>query len=395
MKAVFAKYRKQLLFAAFLILSVVLILTINWSSINTFTFVNNYSLHYVRARVLSVDAEDLEEDSLEEGRYVGTQELTLEILTGDTKGEVITMTNNLSRTVNVYAQEGDVILICADTPDNAEPYYYIYNYNRGPAMLLILLIFAAVVILIGRKRGFLALAGLSFTVFFIILFMVQAIFHGLPALPVTVLTIICTCIATLLLLTGFTKRTIVGIAGTLIGVLIAGLFYQVFCAMLHLSGFNADSAESLLLILQGTGLELKPLLLICVLIAALGAVMDVAVSVSSSLNEIASLNPGITGKQLFASGMNIGRDMIGTMTNTLIMAYTGTALPTMLLLLGYGYEFDQLISSDYLAIEISSGIASTLGVVMTVPIASAVSVLVFVREDEKAVRKPRNARSGI
>ncbi len=371
-------HRKQLILAVILLLTVAGILAVKWNEINQFSFSNNYSLHYVKARVLSVDEENLTEDELEAGRYIGTQELTLRILTGDSKGEVITMTNYMSRTINVRCHEGQTILICADIPDNAEPYYTIYNYDRSPAVLAILLIFAAAVLLIGRKQGLLSILGLTYTVFFIILFLVQAVFHGFSAVGTTAVTILCTCLASLLLLTGFTKKTVVGVLGTLLGVLISGVAFLAFSQMLHLSGYNSESAESLLLIVQTTGLELKPLLAVCVLITALGAVMDVAVSVSSALYEIVSLNPDITRRALIASGMNIGRDMIGTMTNTLILAYTGTALPTMLLLLGYGYQFNQLISSDYLAIELSSGIASTIGVVMTVPLASVIAALVFV-----------------
>ncbi|MCD8145644.1 MAG: YibE/F family protein [Oscillospiraceae bacterium] len=371
-------HRKQLILAVILLLTVAGTLAVKWNEINQFSFSNNYSLHYVKARVLSVDEENLTEDELEAGRYIGTQELTLRILTGDSKGEVITMTNYMSRTINVRCREGQTILICADIPDNAEPYYTIYNYDRSPAVLAILLIFAAAVLLIGRKQGLLSILGLTYTVFFIILFLVQAVFHGFSAVGTTAVTILCTCLASLLLLTGFTRKTVVGVLGTLLGVLISGVAFLAFSQMLHLSGYNSESAESLLLIVQTTGLELKPLLAVCVLITALGAVMDVAVSVSSALYEIVSLNPDITRRALIASGMNIGRDMIGTMTNTLILAYTGTALPTMLLLLGYGYQFNQLISSDYLAIELSSGIASTIGVVMTVPLASVIAALVFV-----------------
>lgn len=153
--------------------------------------------------------------------------------------------------------------------------------------------------------------------------------------------------------------------------------------MLHISGYNLDSAESLLMITQTTGMELRPMLMASVLIAALGAVMDVGMSVAASLEEIHTLNPALNARALMGSGMRIGRDMIGTMTNTLILAYTGTALTTMILLLAYGYDMGHLLSSDYLAMELAQGIASTGGVVPTVPVASAISALVYTKREKK------------
>ena len=126
------------------------------------------------------------------------------------------------------------------------------------------------------------------------------------------------------------------------------------------------------------------MLMASVLIAALGAVMDVGMSVAASLEEIHTLNPALNARALMGSGTRIGRDMIGTMTNTLILAYTGTALTTMILLLAYGYDMGHLLSSDYLAMELAQGIASTGGVVLTVPVASVISALVYTREKKKA-----------
>ena len=117
---------------------------------------------------------------------------------------------------------------------------------------------------------------------------------------------------------------------------------------------------------------------------ALCAVRDVGRSVAASVGEIHTLKPALKARARMGSGMRIGRDMIGTMTNTLILAYTGTALTTMILLLAYGYDMGHLLSSDYLALELAQGIASTGGVVLTVPVASVISALVSTREKNKA-----------
>ena len=182
---------------------------------------------------------------------------------------------------------------------------------------------------------------------------------------------------------GIGRKTFAAAAATLLGTALSGVLFWIFSGVLHISGYNLDSAESLLMITQTTGMELRPMLMASVLIAALGAVMDVGMSVAASLEEIHTLNPALNARALMGSGMRIGRDMIGTMTNTLILAYTGTALTTMILLLAYGYDMGHLLSSDYLAMELAQGIASTGGVVLTVPVASAISALVYTKREKK------------
>ena len=143
-------------------------------------------------------------------------------------------------------------------------------------------------------------------------------------------------------------------------------------AILHITGCNLDAAEDLVLIAQATGLRLGDVLLSGVMVSALGAVMDVAVSMGASLGEISGLNPEMGRTELFRSGMNIGRDMIGTMTNTLILAFAGSSQATLMVLISYGVQYNQLMSSNFLTLEAAQGIAGSMAVVLTVPISAAV-----------------------
>lgn len=136
-----------------------------------------------------------------------------------------------------------------------------------------------------------------------------------------------------------------------------------------------EETESLILITQATGMRLNGILFAGIMVAALGAVMDVAVSLGAALYEIQILNPKISGRELFQSGMNIGRDMIGTMTNTLILAFSGGSLSTLLVFISYGIQFKQLISSDFFAVEVVQGIAGSSAVILTVPITAMVCAI--------------------
>ena len=164
---------------------------------------------------------------------------------------------------------------------------------------------------------------------------------------------------------------------TLAGVALAGGVFYLFSTLLHLSGMNDTNGEGLVLVAGQTGLELHWLLLVAVLISSLGAVMDVALSLASSLHELREADGKMSGLQLFAAGMRIGRDMIGTMSNTLILAFAGEAVTTLLLLMAYGWHSSQLFASDYAAIQVAQGVASTLGVVLGVPITSGICAALY------------------
>ena len=133
---------------------------------------------------------------------------------------------------------------------------------------------------------------------------------------------------------------------------------------------------------EETGLQIKDVLFAGVVISSLGAIMDVGMSVVSSLYEIYHHNPTLTAKDIFRSGIEIGKDMIGTMTNTLILAFTGSAFITLLVFLSYQVQFNQLINSNYLSIEIAQGLCGTFGIVLTIPAASAISAFMLTRKQK-------------
>ena len=164
---------------------------------------------------------------------------------------------------------------------------------------------------------------------------------------------------------------------SLLTVIISGVIFYLISNLLNISGFNLDEAESLILIAQNTGLKIRDILFSGILISSLGAVMDVAMSIASSIYEINELNRDLDMKTIFNSGINIGRDMIGTMSNTLILAFAGTSLSTMLALYSYNTQFNQLMSSDFIAIEFAQSISGSIGIILAVPITSVISAYVY------------------
>ena len=353
----------------------------DWDALGRYKGDNISSLHYVRGRVVEVLRDDTKPDQLDPARSMGTQELRILLLEGANKGTEVTIANYLTRTQNVRLRQGETAIICEDLPDSADAYYTVYNYDRAPVLVLILAVFAAAVVAIGGWKGVRTLLGLGFTGAMIAWLILPGIYHGLPSLPLTVAALAVCTLVSLLLLNPPSPKTWAAMLSTLAGVALAGGVFYLFSTLLHLSGMNDTNGEGLVLVAGQTGLELHWLLLVAVLISSLGAVMDVALSLASSLQsslwEIQQTDPAVKPLQLLRSGFNIGRDMIGTMSNTLILAFAGEAVTTLLLLMAYGWHSSQLFASDYAAIQVAQGVASTLGVVLGVPITSGICAALY------------------
>ena len=326
------------------------------------------SVHYLRGEVTKLVDQDLTLSGADGEYFTGTQvaEVTL------ASGETVEIVNYVTVQHNVVLREGGRVIVCADTPEGAEPYYTIYNYDRAGGILLCAGLFLLLVLAVGRKKGLMSGIALLFTLAAVVCFMLPSLYEGQSATLTALLTVVASTAVTCFCIGGLTRKTALNILSSSLGCLSAGLLFLLFAHILSVTGTTADEADSLSLIAGVTGLRLHGVLLCSVLVSALGAVMDVAVSLGAALSEIKDLNPSITAKELFRSGMNIGRDMIGTMTNTLILAFAGSSLATLLLFVSYGVQLHQLLSSDFLALEIAKGLAGSAAVVLTVPIGAAV-----------------------
>ena len=330
------------------------------------------TLNYVRGTVSEITDQNITYSG-KDGEYItGVQHIKVKINEGELKGQTVDIKNYITVQHNVVVNEGRRVIVCADTPENAEPYFTLYNYDRSASVWVLAIIFILLVVIIGERKGFMSCIGLGFTLCMVICFLLPTLYNGGNGALVSIVTIILSIIVSCFCIGGLSKKTLLNIISTIIGTISAGLIYKLFSFILVISGASMDESEALSLISQTTGLKLKGILFAGVMISALGAIMDVAVSIGASLCEIRELNPDISSKELFKSGMNIGRDMIGTMTNTLIFAFAGGSIAMLILLISYGVQYNQLISSNYIALEVAKGLASTAAVVLTVPISALV-----------------------
>lgn len=341
---------------------------------------------YAPAKVTAVLSDNAQEDfENAEGRRVGDQELEIRILSGDHKDEIMTVTNYMSALFNVDVQQGDRIIVRIMTDENGSYYASVFNYDRGIVLGGFLLVFFILLAALGGKKGLGALAGLLLTLGCIWFILIPCLLRGVPAIPVTIAVSAVSAAAGLIFLNGYSKKTFCAVCGCVGGVLVSGIAAAVVGILSPMNGFNMQEAENLILYGADEGLKVSGLLVCGVLISALGAVMDVALGIASSVWEMKEQNPDASVGGLFRSGMQIGKDAMGTMANTLILAFAGSSLNMLILVQTYDIPFLQLINTDSIALEVVQSVAGSIGILLTVPLVAFISARLMARGKKQRV----------
>lgn len=338
-------------------------------------------VEYETARVLEILEDNTVKDETIEGRRRGSQLLELELLTGRYEGDVVQCKNYFSAMYSVDVKPGQTVSVRIDTSDVNTYSVSVYNYDRIPLIIGIALVFALALILIGGWQGARALLGLIFTFICIMYLLLPMSLRGWPTVPLTVAIVGVTSTVGFYLLGGWQPKTVGAILGCLCGVAAAALLGSLAIELLHVSAYQMDEAEGLLLARNDTGLQMKGLLLSGILIAAEGAVMDTSMSVASAMAELKDKRPDIGKKELFLSGMRIGRDTTGTMANTLVLAFAGSSLNMMVLIYSYHVSFNQLMNTDFVAVELVRAVAGSMGIILTVPCVAAICAWLLTRRE--------------
>ena len=341
---------------------------------------------YAPAKVTAVLSDNAQEDfENAEGRRVGDQELEIQILSGDHKDEIMTVTNYMSALFNVDVQQGDRIIVRIMTDENGSYYASVFNYDRGIVLGGFLFVFFILLAALGGKKGLGALAGLLLTLGCIWFILIPCLLRGVPAIPVTIAVSAVSAAAGLIFLNGYSKKTFCAVCGCVGGVLVSGIAAAVVGILSPMNGFNMQEAENLILYGADEGLKVSGLLVCGVLISALGAVMDVALGIASSVWEMKEQNPDASVGSLFRSGMQIGKDAMGTMANTLILAFAGSSLNMLILVQTYDIPFLQLINTDSIALEVVQSVAGSIGILLTVPLVAFISARLMARGKKQRV----------
>ncbi len=309
-----------------------------------------------------------------EGAYAGSQDLRVVIGSGRYKGEETTAYNYFGPLSGVPVRVGDSVMLTIKTHIEGDYYATVYEFNRIPVLAACILVFFAVIVAVGGLTGLKSLAGLVFTIFCLFTVLVPLLLKGAPTVLTTFVVCAYIALVSFTILGGVHRKTVSAFLGTVSGAFLAMVFGMGVQYYARINGLRMGDAEPLLeMKYVGLQVGLKGLLTASIIISALGAVMDVAMSISSALEEVHAANPSLSQRELFRSGMNIGHDMVGTMTNTLILAFLGSEFSLMLFLYARSLTFHHLFSTAFVSLETISGISASIGMVLAIPLTAWIS----------------------
>ena len=321
----------------------------------------------------------------------GTSETSIvfdcEVLSGAKKGETITASQSVSDqgAFRVKAVEkGDRIILVNSAfqgADSSRNEYFFAEYARADAVFILLGVFAFLVILFGGKKGVSTLISLAFTCLAVIAVLVPAILAGKDIYIATALTCSYMVIMTLVIVNGYSAKTLSAILGCLGGIAVSALICFIMQKVIKLSGYLEE--QDYFLVLMNPDIDLKAIVYSSILIGAVGAVMDVAVDISSSLSEISRKIGYVPFSDMFASGIRIGRDIMGTMSNTLVLAYIGSSLCGVLLICSYKTSALNIFNAESIVVELLQAIVGSLGILFAIPVTAAVCSVIYNRKNPR------------
>ncbi|MBQ8604862.1 MAG: YibE/F family protein [Oscillospiraceae bacterium] len=314
-----------------------------------------------------------------------------EFLTGYRKGTVFTAIQSID---SMYAIDqrvvtpGDKVVVYLNQNHNAPDVKYMFaEYHRVDFIFLLYALFAVLLVVLGRRKGLNTLVSLSFTVASIFYVFIPAVLNGGNIYSWSISTCIFINVVPLLINNGASKKSLAAMIGCAAGVCVSGILTVLATEICHLTGLTTEDAMYLLFLNNENPIDLKAVIFAAIIFGAVGAVMDVSLSLSSSLAELKEQAGDMTARQLTRSGMVIGRDIMGTMTDTLILAYIGSSLSVTLLLAAYNASSPLLLfNTEMILVELLQAVAGSLGILLTIPLTSVICGILY-RSDDNSKKK--------
>lgn len=314
------------------------------------------------------------------GTRVGEQKVRVKMLTGVRKGEELDVTSSSGYLFGAACTVGMKVIVMQSVAGETT-IASVYSQDREWVIYIFAILYLLALCIIGGKQGIKGCLGLIFTFFCVIFVYLPLVYLGYSPFWSAVFICFLTTLVTMYLIGGSTKKTCAATLGTLAGVVLAGISAWCFSKASGISGYNVSDIETLMTLWNTNRIQVGGLLFSGLLISCLGAVMDVAMSISSAIDEIYKQNSSLTRKELFKAGMRVGRDMMGTDSNTLILAFAGSSVSTLLLNYAYDLPYQQIINSNNIGIAIMQGLAGSFGIVLSVPLTVLICTILFHKKE--------------
>ena len=327
---------------------------------------------FEKGKVTEILQDNLDAD----GTRVGEQKVRVKMLTGARKGDELDITSSSGYLFGAACKIGMKVIVMQSVAGETT-IASVYTQDREWVIYIFALLYLLALCIIGGKQGIKGCLGLVFTFFCVIFVYLPLVYLRVSPFWAAVFICFLTTLVTMYLIGGPTKKTCAATLGTLAGVVLAGLSAWCFSKASGISGYNVSDIETLMTLWNTNRIQVGGLLFSGLLISCLGATMDVAMSISSAIDEIYKQNSSLSRKELFKAGMRVGRDMMGTDSNTLILAFAGSSVSTLLLDYAYDLPYQQIINSNNIGIAIMQGLAGSFGIVLSVPLTVLICAVLF------------------
>ncbi|RGY90050.1 YibE/F family protein [Ruminococcus sp. AM58-7XD] len=356
----------------FLLVCVFAVFVIRLNQVEKTELVVRTGQTFEKAKVVKILQDNLEEN----GTRVGEQKVRVHMLTGVRKGEELDITSSSGYLFGAACKLGMKVIVMQSVAGDSTV-ASVYTQDRESVIYIFALIYLLALFMIGGKQGIKGCLGLVFTFFCVIFVYLPLVYLKYSPFWTAVFVCFITTLVTMYLIGGPTRKTCAATLGTLAGVVLAGISAWCFSKASGISGYNVSDIETLMTLWNTNRIQVGGLLFSGLLISCLGAVMDVAMSISSAIDEIYKQNSSLTRTELFKAGLRVGRDMMGTDSNTLILAFAGSSVSTLLLDYAYDLPYQQIINSNNIGIAIMQGLAGSFGIVLSVPFTVLICTVLF------------------
>ncbi|WP_096153933.1 YibE/F family protein [Bacillus sp. FJAT-45066] len=247
-------------------------------------------------------------------------------------------------------------------------------------LIVLSLILFILMVLIGGKKGARSFIALFFN--FVVLFFAVLFMTDPNANPIVLILIACTLIScvNLFFINEVNIKTITAFISTIVTFIILLFFIVLVTESTMIQGFGVEEIDDFSTFSLFIGIDFMKLAVAVIITSTIGAIVDIAISISSPMREIAFHNPKLGRKELFHSGISIGRDILGTSTNTLFFAFFGGYLALLIMFKDVSYSFGQIVNSKVFSAEMLTILVAGIGVALTIPITAIITAFALVRK---------------
>lgn len=344
------------------------ILILNLSPITTYASPSNSET--VKGKVIKIIStpETCTDLSDEKNIINESQIIQVLILEGTHQNEILQMQSG-----EFILDLGDKVNLCLSEENGKIIAASVYQFVRTKYIIYIIIFFAIIMLFVGGIKGLKSIITLSFTAYSVLLVLPKLIIKGYNPILMTIALASLITILTLVIVNGFNSKSYAAILGTIGGVIISGSISAYIGNLLKFSGLAGEKQRALMYIPKTSHINFSQLLYAGILLGALGAVMDVCTSISSVIHEIKLSNKDASGWFLFKSGMSVGRDIIGTMSNTLILAYAGASMSVIITFMAYDANLAEVVNQEVISVEILRSLAGSIGLILAVPLTAFIA----------------------